>query len=282
MKYDIHVNQRAIIEGGFDLDIIDAAIMDHCRSFSASNSCQFKLENGKRYYWFSHKNICEQLPLLRLKPDSIYRRMKGLCEKNFLEAHPDNKRSNASWYCFLDLADALVSTIGLKSEPSDQNPNPIGSKSEGPSDQNPMYNNNNRIDNNKQQQNAREETADVVDAGFELAKRKINQVREAVLKAEKFKADLCIPARVKNDQWPLYVNTFFDSQIALAETGQPIDYDNLRLHFKNWFHKQIEIGERSILHPNYKPLVISHRSGGPTGQFMGSTIIQSLTSAVPD
>lgn len=142
MKYDININQRVIIEGGFGIDIVEAAIMDHCRCFSASSACQFKLENGNRYYWFEHKNICKQLPILGLKPDSAYRRMKKLCEKKFLSAHPQNRKLNTSWYAFGELADALVSTIGRKSEPSENYPKggggyhrkiirTIGSKSEG-------------------------------------------------------------------------------------------------------------------------------------------------------
>lgn len=198
MKYDIHVSQKAIIDNNFDLDLVDGAIMEFCRDFSTTSVCRFLVEDGRRYYWLSHKLICEQLPILRLKPDTMYRRMKALSEKGFIAAHPNNRQMNASWYAILPLADLLTgsygpkaqpsennpmvppaepigakseppeqnpkgipgATIGLESEPSeknpmvepdtigelsepsDENPKGIGSKSEGPSDQNPMYNNN--------------------------------------------------------------------------------------------------------------------------------------------
>ncbi|GAB4023344.1 hypothetical protein GCM10028808_73510 [Spirosoma migulaei] len=157
MKYDIHVNQKSIIDYGYDIDIVDGAIIDFCRFFASSRACRFFVEGDKRYYWISHKIICEQLPILKLKPDSAYRRMKALCDKSFMEAHPENRRMNASWYAFGVLADSLFSTIGErtvptennpmvplstsgnKSEPSDENPVAIGRESVAPTDENPMY-----------------------------------------------------------------------------------------------------------------------------------------------
>lgn len=140
MKYTLTIDQRAIVEGGFDLDLVEAAMIHCCRFFSGSTKCQMKAEGAKRYYWFSHKNICDQLPMLKLKPDSVYRRMKALCEKGFFEAHPDNKKANASWYGFGEVADALEMSIGAKSVPSDESPKGIGKISDGPSDESPMYN----------------------------------------------------------------------------------------------------------------------------------------------
>ncbi|CCG99814.1 hypothetical protein FAES_1804 [Fibrella aestuarina BUZ 2] len=161
MKYLIPIDQRAIVEGGFDLDLAEAAIIEACRSFADSASCLSKTDEGKVWYWLSHKHICQQLPILGLKPDTMYRRMKALCDKGFFVAHATNKQANASWYAFgeqavtlaqriaankAESADKLPSennpmgtstTIGDFSEPSDKSPMPIGSKSE-PSENNPM------------------------------------------------------------------------------------------------------------------------------------------------
>jgi hypothetical protein len=160
MKFDINVNQRAIIEHGLDLDLVDGAILDYCLTFARSGSCQTRIFEDELYYWFEHKNICDQLPILKMKPDSAYRRMKGLCDKKFLKAYKNNKQVNGSWYALGLQTDLLptigrksdgapeptdenpmvpTQTIGFSSEPSEQNPMGIGNPSDGPSEQNPMY-----------------------------------------------------------------------------------------------------------------------------------------------
>ncbi|MVM33628.1 hypothetical protein GO755_26555 [Spirosoma sp. HMF4905] len=158
MKFELNINQRAIMEHGFDLDMVDGAIIDFCLNFS--KTCWSWVEEGTTYYWFQHDNICTQLPMLKLKRDTMYRRMKALCDKEFLKAHPRNKQQNQSWYALCPNSYLIESTIGKKSdgtdenpkgsliepqtigsesEPSDQNPKAIGKESEGASDQNPMY-----------------------------------------------------------------------------------------------------------------------------------------------
>jgi len=188
MKFELFVNQKAIIDHGFDLDLVDGAIMDFCLTFAASGKSETIREAGLVYYWFQHENICDQLPILRMMPDTMYRRMKRLCEKDFLQAHPENKRRGQSYYALLANAFLIESTIGRKSdgaseknpmvpdqansqlppsenfpmasdqnpkdeqqtgEPSDENPMGIGSKSEGPSDENPIYYINNGLGNNR-------------------------------------------------------------------------------------------------------------------------------------
>lgn len=145
------------MEHGFDLDLVEGAIIDFCLNFSLS--CQSWIDEGVTYYWFQHENICFQLPMLKLKRDTMYRRMKGLCEKEFLKAHPKNKQNNQSWYALLPNSYLIESatgkksdgsdenpkgipdqaqTIGSKSEPSDDNPKGIGGDSEGASDENPI------------------------------------------------------------------------------------------------------------------------------------------------
>ncbi|WP_170069400.1 hypothetical protein [Spirosoma pollinicola] len=104
----------------------------------------------------------------------MYRRMKALCEKEFLKAHPKNKQHNQSWYALCPNSYLIESAIGkksdgtdsdpmgspkgaqtsgFKSEPSEKNPEAIGSESDGASENNPMYKNiieeENKLNSNK-------------------------------------------------------------------------------------------------------------------------------------
>ncbi len=133
MKYNININQKTIIDSGIDIDYKDAAILDTCMVFCHSSSCVKMEFSGKIYYWFNHSKIATELPLLSLKKDSVYRRMKKMCDLGLISQHPDNDRMGKSFYCFED------STLGLYTEPSDKKPNTLGKPSAKPSDKKPTY-----------------------------------------------------------------------------------------------------------------------------------------------
>ncbi len=131
MQYNININQKAIIDSGLQIDYKDAAILDVCMKYGHSSSC-IKMEFcGKIYYWFDHNKIAKELPLLSLKKDSVYRRMKKMCEVGLVIQHPENEKMGKSFYSFQDL------TLGLYSEPSDKKTDTLGKPSVEPSDKKP-------------------------------------------------------------------------------------------------------------------------------------------------
>lgn len=131
MQYNININQKAIIDSGLSIDYKDAAILDVCIKYGHSSSC-IKMEfSGKIYYWFDHNKIAKELPLLSLKKDSVYRRMKKMCEVGLVIQHPENEKMGKSFYSFQDL------TLGLYSEPSDKKTDTLGKPSVEPSDKKP-------------------------------------------------------------------------------------------------------------------------------------------------
>ena len=160
MKYNINVNQLAIVKSGVDIDIYDAVIIDFLVEFSKSDSIVKINENGIEFYWFSYDKIIDDLPVLKLKKDSVYRRMKRLCDIGLLIQNPDAKKIGRSFFAFTEKIKSVIVTndIGSKSDTSDSNPK-VGRKSEASgknpngrnskrktSDQNPKDNN---INNNK-------------------------------------------------------------------------------------------------------------------------------------
>ena len=166
MKFNLQINQKAIIENGFELDVIDAVILDYLFTFIQSEGIISINENGVVFHWFSHKKIVDDLPILRLKKDSVFRRLKVLCEKGFLIQSNKSQVLGRSFYSFTEKSNKVIftpsdenQTVGRKSEGSDENPKvgnksegvyqkpkTVGKKSESPSDEIP--NDNNIKDNN--------------------------------------------------------------------------------------------------------------------------------------
>lgn len=131
MQYTISINQKVIIDSGFGIDYKDAAILDVCMRYGHNSSC-IKMEfSGKIYYWFDHGKIAKELPILSLKKDSVYRRMKKMCDAGLISQHPENEKMGKSFYSFEDY------TLGLYSEPSDKKTDTLGKQSVEPSDKKP-------------------------------------------------------------------------------------------------------------------------------------------------
>lgn len=145
MQYTITINQLAVMElnarEGLDIDLKDAALLDFIVKFSGSDRVQKVHYEGETYFWLSHNLIKEQLPLLALQKDSIYRRMKTLASWGLLEQHPNSGALGRSYYRVTERGHRLNFAHLTKSEGSDENPRGGGLFSEAPSDENPMYHN---------------------------------------------------------------------------------------------------------------------------------------------
>ena len=131
MKFSIYINQLSIIENGLDIDIIEASILNFIIEFSKSEAIQKIEENGVVYFWISYEKVCSELPILKLKKDSVYRRIKKLCEVGLLEQYGKGKELGKSFFALTKECEKLNFTdIGKLSEGSEIKPNDIGKKSE--------------------------------------------------------------------------------------------------------------------------------------------------------
>lgn len=159
MKFTIKINQKSIIENKLNIDVIDAIVLEFMKDFTRSESIVSIEDNGRKFYWFSHDKILQELPILGLKKDSVFRRLKKLCEKGFLVQSPKSQMLGRSFYCLTSLVDLIgfqpsdeTRTVGKISEgseknpkpkkPSEKNPKPL-KKSEDPSDEIPNDKNTN-------------------------------------------------------------------------------------------------------------------------------------------
>ncbi len=130
MKYNIVINQKAIMEN--NLSIIEYAILDVIST--APTWCTDITINNIVYYWIARQKLAEELKSFNLKPDTVYRHLKKLTEKGFLNYTKHGKKDCINL--------TTKSKKMFSSTMSDTNPSYyVGSKSEKNSETNPTYNN---------------------------------------------------------------------------------------------------------------------------------------------
>ncbi|MDD5392430.1 MAG: hypothetical protein PHE17_05360 [Thiothrix sp.] len=136
MRYNLYVNQSAAISLGVE-NITQAHILDVL--VNASGWASPCIVCGEVYYWTARQRICEELTLLDLKPDTVYRHMRRLSELGLIDYSKNGKQ---------DLTRPTEKTklhyVGKKSElhgdtMSEKNPSKLGKKSEKHSEKNPTY-----------------------------------------------------------------------------------------------------------------------------------------------
>lgn len=109
MKYSWNIDQRAALESGFNVDVIDLSIFALLRDFAAEPGCKKMTENGHTYYLFSWKLVTQQQQILGLNTKrSVTRRFEKLSDCDVINAHPDNKSLKMMWYRFGDGAPKLM------------------------------------------------------------------------------------------------------------------------------------------------------------------------------
>ncbi|WP_315115501.1 conserved phage C-terminal domain-containing protein [uncultured Clostridium sp.] len=84
MKYTIlGFKQSELVK--FGLDTVDALILRYFVDFKDSGRMvKEEIDNGI-YYWVKYEGIIESLPILKLKKDAVYRRLKKMSNVNILE-----------------------------------------------------------------------------------------------------------------------------------------------------------------------------------------------------
>lgn len=161
MRYNININQLAIISKRIDIDLYDAAILSFVSDWIGNSSATIVMHEDKPYTWISHKLIVDQLPMLKtrssgklktMSKDTIYRRMKRLCSIGLLSKHPNSQKLGMPLYRGTKTLDSIK--YGSTPEPSDLHPKGYGSTPEGGTDLRPNYNTikDNTINNNKERE----------------------------------------------------------------------------------------------------------------------------------
>ncbi len=140
MKYRIFVHQEKAIELGVK-NINQAHIFDLL--ISTSTWAETEIVDKEVYYWIARQKICDELVLLRLKPDTVYRHLKGLNTLGLINYIKIGKKDciniTKKGKKYL-LKGEETSYVGSKSENnsnSETNPSKLENKSESNSETNP-------------------------------------------------------------------------------------------------------------------------------------------------
>lgn len=124
MIFNVSINQFRAVE--LNLTLIEAFVLHGVITLCGRNGIEFLHRNEKIYYWLSKNLLAQQMPLLKFKPDTIYRTMKDLRDKGFIEML--ESKSINEYYRVTPLGESIV-MLGQPSDPTDKNPT-VGQKSE--------------------------------------------------------------------------------------------------------------------------------------------------------
>lgn len=136
MKFTITVNQKQAKELG--IKNINQAIILSLIS-EAHTWAEHEIVDGEVYYWASRTKILEELELLDLKSDTIYRHFKSLASLGLIDYVKNGKKD-----CVRLTKLGKTYYVGNESEKtlnSEMNPKKLGNESEKHSDLNPTYKN---------------------------------------------------------------------------------------------------------------------------------------------
>lgn len=97
MQFTIYgYNQIKLLDLG--LDTTDIVLLRYVETFINSGNMLKESFNGETYYWLNYKNIVEDLPILNLKKDAIYRRLRYMTSVNILNHITVKNKGVYSYY----------------------------------------------------------------------------------------------------------------------------------------------------------------------------------------
>jgi hypothetical protein len=102
-KWSWSIDQRAIVESGLQIDIIDFSILRMLIDFASSTGCKKMNEEGVLFYMFRWKLVKDQFPTLKLNTrQSVKKRLKKLIDAKLIAPHPENQRTRSAWFRFAE------------------------------------------------------------------------------------------------------------------------------------------------------------------------------------
>ena len=108
IKWNININQKAIIENKLNINFTDAAIFDFVYNFIASGNATSISIEGKLYHWIAYKYIINSMPLLEIKnKEVIARHIQKLCDCNLLEKVVSFEMGNKTFFKIGEKASCL-------------------------------------------------------------------------------------------------------------------------------------------------------------------------------
>ena len=108
MKYNIQINQLAIIENGFNIkgtNLDTWALLDFLVFFNSAKNHKTLNKNGISYIWINYNYIQDSMPLCNLYKQAIKKHLDLLQEIGLIELIKDD--SNNVYFTFTELMECL-------------------------------------------------------------------------------------------------------------------------------------------------------------------------------
>jgi uncharacterized phage protein (TIGR02220 family) len=99
-------NQNRLIE--FGMDATDALILRYFVDFKDSRAIVKEEIEEQTYFWIKYDSIVKELPILNLKSDTVYRRLKNMSKNNILN-HKTVKKNGI--YSYFNIGDNYIKLI---------------------------------------------------------------------------------------------------------------------------------------------------------------------------
>jgi len=131
MKYTIAINQKQAIELGLT-NINQLFIFDLLTS--AQSWAKTIIIDGESHYWVARQVIAEQLPILNLKPDTVYRHLMELSRLGLI-----SYMKHGNMDCINITEKGKSYQFGSKSDNSEVDNEQLGSRPQDDSEANPTY-----------------------------------------------------------------------------------------------------------------------------------------------
>lgn len=118
MKYSIKINQKAIIDNWFDLDVIDGAILNYIEDFSKSSKLRKTIIEWVEYFRIQYEHMIEEMPMLWIKNrQALRKRVNKLVDCWILEKHLLNW--NSTYFRFWEKYDLIISDTPVENKDVD-------------------------------------------------------------------------------------------------------------------------------------------------------------------
>ncbi|CEO32993.1 hypothetical protein [Paraclostridium sordellii] len=125
MEYSIHgFSQEKAIE--LELDDRDLLILKWFVKFKDSERMISKIISDDKYYWIKYDGVTEDIPITKMKKDTVYRRLKKMCKIGILKYKTVKIGGSYSYYAlgrkYKLLIDTNYRTSDLNPKLSEINP----------------------------------------------------------------------------------------------------------------------------------------------------------------
>jgi DNA-binding MarR family transcriptional regulator len=139
MRYSLYVNQKQALSLGLNINqALILQLIGEAHSWATP-----QIIDDEVYYWTARQKIADELTILNLKSDTIYRHIKSLAEKGLIDYKKVGKKD-----CIKLTEKGKNYYVGNESEKeqnSEIDSTKLGNESENNSEMNPTYNNTNII-----------------------------------------------------------------------------------------------------------------------------------------